>query len=108
MKNYKLTDSHPFTYTQLVAYCSNFFKKSFSVKLIAQAIEKDASLEEKALMCNKPKNFYRDEILTVMGQIDPAFKTAQEQYEAKVKKEKEWAGKEPERKLLNMLFVPKS
>ncbi len=108
MKNYKLTDNHPFTYPQLVAYCSSFFKKRFSVKLIAQAIEKDASLEENALMCNKPKTFYRDEILTVMGQIDPAFKTAQEQHDAKVKKEREEARKEPERKLMNMLFGPKS
>lgn len=103
MKNYKLTDKHPFTYPQLLAYCSHFFKKRFSVKLIAQAIKEDASLEEKALMCNKPKTFYNENILTVMGQLDPTFKIAQEQYEVKVKKEKEEASKESGRKLMNLL-----
>lgn len=108
MKNYKLTDEHPFTYPQLVGYCSKFYKKAFVKKLIEQALEKDSSLKEEALMANKPKTFYRDEILTVMGENDAAFKTAQKQYEAKVKRDKDWAAKEPERKLLNMLFGPKS
>jgi len=108
MKNYKLTDPHPFTYPQLVVYCSHFYKKRFVEKLIAQAIEKDASLKEDALMCDKPKTFYRDEILTVMGEIEPTFKVAEEQHKGEAERQKEQSSQQPARKLMSAILGDQS
>jgi len=104
MKNYKLTDEHPFTYPQLLSFCSNFFKRRFVVKLIDEAVKKDGSLKEEAFLANKPKTFYLNQILTVMGEIDSAFKKSHEDYVEKRRKEKEKSSREPGEKLLNAIF----
>jgi hypothetical protein len=104
MKNYKLTDPRPFTYPQLISYCSSFFKKRFVEKLVAQAIEKDASLKEESLMCGKPKTFYLDGILIAMEEIDSNFKSAHEKHKCEVEKQKVEASREPWNKLMNVLF----
>lgn len=104
MKNYKLTDVHPFTYPQLISYCSKFFKKRFVEKLVAQAIEKDASLKEEGLMCGKPKTFYLDGILIAMEEINPDFKNAHAKHKLETGKQKVEASREPANKLMNAIL----
>ncbi len=104
MKNYKLNDIHPFTYPQLISYCSKFFKKRFVEKLVTQAIEKDASLKEEGLMCGKPKTFYLDGILIAMEEINSDFKSAHAKHKLEVQRQKVEASREPANKLMNMFF----